>query len=207
MGGCIATQTRQEMPLRRNRRNMEVYVNYDYREKEVRDLLDVEDLARFVIKSEEMPASSEVSITFVDDEAIHELNREWRGIDRPTDVLSFECDGIDDEMADSLSEDMAFELGDIVVAVDVAQRQAPEYGMSFSDEVSLLVTHGLLHLCGYDHLEPDEAEEMEARERELLSAYYGRPFKRFAHDLAPAADDCGQSEGVTDEESSENGSR
>lgn len=192
---------------RRNRRNMEIFVNYDYREEDVCNLLDVEDLARFVIESEEMPASSEVSITFVDDEAIHELNREWRGIDRPTDVLSFECDGVDDEMAGSLAEDMAFELGDIVIAVDVAQRQAPEYGMSFSDEVSLLITHGLLHLCGYDHLEPAEAEEMEARERELLSAYYGRPFKRFAHDLAPATDGCGQGEIGTDVESSGNGSR
>ena len=69
-----------------------------------------------------------------------------------------------------------------MIAVDVAQRQAPEYGMSFSDEVSLLITHGLLHLCGYDHLEPAEAEEMEARERDLLSEFWGAPFSRSAAD-------------------------
>lgn len=164
---------------------MEIQVNYDYREQDVRSLLDVESLARFVIGREEMPESTEVSISFVTDREIHELNREWRGIDRPTDVLSFECDGVDDEMDAAMLEEMDFELGDIVVAVDVAERQAPEYGMTFSDEMSLLITHGLLHLCGYDHMEPEEAEEMEARERELLTEYLGRPFKRYAQEGAP----------------------
>ena len=161
---------------------MEIQVNYDYREQDVRALLDVEGLARFVITREEMPESTEVSISFVTDEAIHELNREWRGIDRPTDVLSFECDGVDDEIDASRLDEMGFELGDIVVAADVAERQAPEYGMTFPDEMSLLITHGLLHLCGYDHMEPGEAEEMEGRERELLTEYLGRPFKRYARE-------------------------
>ena len=163
---------------------MDIQVNYDYREEDVRALLDVEGLARFVLEREDMPASTEVSISFVDDEEIHRLNLEWRGMDRPTDVLSFECDGVDDEMSSAFVEDGVFELGDIVVAPDVAERQAPEYGMSFSDEVSLLITHGLLHLCGYDHIEPDEADLMEDRERTLLSEYFGRPFKRHAQDSA-----------------------
>lgn len=159
---------------------MDITVNYDYREEDVRALIDAEALAAHVIREEGMPENTEVSINFVTEDEIHELNREYRGIDSPTDVLSFECDGYDDGMP--LLEDMAFELGDIVVSVDRAQRQAGEYGLSFADEMSLLITHGLLHLCGYDHMEDGEAQEMEARERAHLSSYLGRPFKRSAAD-------------------------
>ena len=159
---------------------MDILVNYEYREDDMRSLLDVEKLARFVLEREEMPASTEVSISFVDDETIHELNAEWRGVDRPTDVLSFECDGFDDDMP--VIEDEIFELGDIVIAPDIAQAQAPTYGLSFEHETSLIVTHGLLHLCGYDHMQEDEALEMEARERELLSEFWGIPFVRSAAD-------------------------
>lgn len=159
---------------------MEIQVNYNYREDDMRALIDVERLARFVISQEEMPDTTEVSISFVTDEAIHELNRDWRGVDRPTDVLSFECDGFDDDMP--VVEGEAFELGDIIIAPDVAQAQAPAYGLSFEHETSLLITHGLLHLCGYDHIEDDEAQIMESRERELLSAFWGAPFARSAAD-------------------------
>ena len=155
---------------------MDIQVNYDYRAEEVRGLFDIEELVRLVVDAEGKPRETEVSVSFVDDDSIHELNRIWRGIDAPTDVLSFECDGVDDDMP--LFEGGAFELGDIVIAPDVAQRQAPAYGLSFADEVSLLVTHGLLHLCGYDHMTDEEAEVMEARERSLLSEFWGRPFKR-----------------------------
>ena len=157
---------------------MDIAINYDYREADVRGLFDIEALAEHVIRNEDMPEDTEVSISFVTDEEIHELNRDYRGVDRPTDVLSFECDGFEGEDDAPLIEGMAFELGDIVVAPDVAERQAPEYGLSFADEVSLLITHGLLHLCGYDHMEPDEAQQMEARESELLGEFWGRPFSR-----------------------------
>ena len=159
---------------------MEIQVNYDYREEDMRALLDVERLARFVIEREGKPDTTEASISFVTNEAIHELNREWRDVDRPTDVLSFECDGFDDDMPVLVDE--AFELGDIVIAPDVAEAQAPEYGLSFAHEMSLLITHGLLHLCGYDHMEEDEALEMEARERDLLTQFWGAPFLRSAAD-------------------------
>ena len=162
---------------------MEITINYDYRCDEMSALVDVESLAAYVIKAERKPDNTEVSINFVTDEAIHELNRDYRGVDRPTDVLSFECDGYDDvdddfEFDEPHLEGAAFELGDIVIAPDVAERQAPEYGMTFADEVSLLLVHGLLHLCGYDHMEEDEALVMEAREKELLSGFYNRVFER-----------------------------
>lgn len=159
---------------------MEICVNYDYREEEMRSLLDIEALAKHVIESEGKPDTTEVSISFVTNDEIHDLNRQWRGVDRPTDVLSFECDGYDDDMP--MLDGEAFELGDIVIAPDVAEAQAPQYGLSFSHEASLLITHGLLHLCGYDHMEEDEALVMEARERELLTQFWGQPFKRSAAD-------------------------
>ncbi|MBR0406143.1 MAG: rRNA maturation RNase YbeY [Eggerthellaceae bacterium] len=160
---------------------MEITVNYDYREEDVRALLDVEALAAHVIREEGMPENTEVSINFVTEAEIHELNREYRDIDAPTDVLSFECDGYDDDMP--LLDDMSFELGDIVISVDRAEKQAPEYGLSFSDEMSLLITHGLLHLCGYDHMEDEEAREMEERERAHLSSFWDRPFMRSSADV------------------------
>lgn len=155
-------------------------VNYDYREDDVRSLFDIEALARLVIEQEGMPDTTEVSIGFVDDEAIHKLNREWRGIDRPTDVLSFECDYLDDDMP--VFDGGPFELGDVVVAPDIAESQAPQFGISFADEISLLVTHGLLHLCGYDHMDDEEARVMENRERELLELFWCRPFNRCGDD-------------------------
>ena len=159
---------------------MDIQVNYDYREDDMRALIDAEALARLVIEREGMPRETEVSINFVTNEAIHELNRQYRGVDRPTDGLSFECDGYEAEGDPALPEGMAFELGDIVIAPDVAQEQAPSYGLDFADETSLLIAHGLLHLCGYDHMQESEAELMEARERELLTEFWGRPFSRCA---------------------------
>lgn len=157
---------------------MEAIVDNGYRGDEVAEIVDVEALACFVMMREGKPESSEVSISFVDDDRMQELNRDYRGIDRPTDVLSFECDNLDDGFAMPEGFEAPYELGDIVIAPDTAQRQAPTYGLSFADEISLLITHGMLHLCGYDHMDDGEAEVMEAREVELLSAFYGRPFVR-----------------------------
>lgn len=161
----------------------DIAVAYGYKGREVQDALDVEALAREVLASQDIPSCSEVSISFVDDGAIRELNRLYRGLDKPTDVLSFECDGADDGFGSAPADGEApFQLGDVVVAVDVAREQAPAYGLDFGEELSLLVTHGLLHLCGYDHLADDEAAAMEAREQELLESFWGRPFNRHGLD-------------------------
>lgn len=153
---------------------MNIEVNAEYRENDVR-ALPIFELAAFVLESEECPRSSEVCISFVDNDEIARLNEEFRGKQGPTDVLSFECDGADDDEdffgdADA-PDDAPFELGDVIIALDVAEAQTARYGTTLEGEVSLLVTHGLLHLCGYDHIEDDEAEVMEAREAELLSAW------------------------------------
>ena len=100
-----------------------------------------------------------------DEDEMHELNHEWRGIDRTTDVLSFECDSAFD---DDIPADETLELGDIILAPQVIARQAPGFGNSPADECRLMLVHGMLHLLGYDHIEDDEAEVMEAREDAIL---------------------------------------
>lgn len=153
---------------------MDVTVNYDWDEADVKPLPVVE-LAQFVIAQEGKPENTEVSITFVDDGEMAHLNESYRGKDGPTDVLSFECDNVDDGFDEVLEgTDAPYELGDIIIAPDVAKRQNDEFGTTFQEEIELLLVHGLLHLCGYDHIEDDEAEVMEARERELLEAWRSR---------------------------------
>ena len=139
--------------------------------------VDIEGIAKYVLDQEGQPATTEVSIALVTDEEIHELNREYRGIDRPTDVLSFECDGFDDGFDTGgayedagVPDDEPFLLGDIIIATDVARAQTAQFGTTPSQELCVLLVHGLLHLCGWDHVNSDEeAEAMEARERDLLA--------------------------------------
>lgn len=131
-------------------------------------LIDEEELraiADHVLAAEGVQRDVEISVSYVDEDEMHGLNREWRGIDRTTDVLSFECDSAFDE---DIPADEIVELGDIILAPEVIARQAPEFGNTASDECRLMLVHGLLHLLGYDHIEDDEAEVMEAREDALL---------------------------------------
>ena len=106
----------------------------------------------------------EVSVLLTDDESITILNGRYRGIDAPTDVLSFSQHEGDDDFAAEGNL-----LGDVVVSVETAQRQADERGADLDSEIDVLITHGLLHLLGYDHSEPGEAERMFARQAELVT--------------------------------------
>lgn len=126
---------------------------------------EVRQICAAVLASEDVEREVEISISIVDEDEMHELNRTWRGIDKTTDVLSFECDSAFDE---DIPEDETLELGDIILAPEVIAAQAPSFGNSSADEFRLMLVHGMLHLLGYDHIEDDEAEVMEAREDELL---------------------------------------
>ncbi|OUO91569.1 rRNA maturation RNase YbeY [Gordonibacter sp. An230] len=153
---------------------MDIQINYDYRKDDL-EKLPLHELVQFVLAREGKPESTEVSVSFVTDEAIAELNERYRRKSGPTDVLSFECDGADDDLSLTAQEAApVFELGDVVIAPDVAARQTREFGTTFEEEVSLLLVHGLLHLCGYDHVADDEAEVMERREAEILGAWSKR---------------------------------
>ncbi|HEY9723504.1 MAG TPA: rRNA maturation RNase YbeY [Oscillatoriaceae cyanobacterium] len=108
---------------------------------------------------------TEWSLTFVDDGAMRTFNREYRGYDRPTDVLSFSQ--LEGDEAFPHFEDHPI-LGDVVVALPTARRQAAERGHSFEAELSLLITHGLLHLLGEDHDVPERKAQMWARQGTIL---------------------------------------
>ena len=106
-----------------------------------------------------------LSLSVVDDETIKEQNLDWRGIDAATDVISLECERPDDP---DLAPGEPCALGDILLAPNFITQQAGRYATTVADEFRLLLIHGLLHLLGYDHLDDNEAEVMEAREDELL---------------------------------------
>lgn len=112
-------------------------------------------------------ADAELAIMLTDDAGIRTLNQNWRGIDKPTNVLSFPAlqppEGADEP------DDMPRMLGDIAIAYETMRREADEQEKSFSNHLSHLAVHGFLHLVGYDHEKDDEAEEMEALEREILA--------------------------------------
>ena len=131
------------------------------------DAAAIEKLALFTLEFMKVPPLCEVSVSLVSIDEIHELNREYRGMDRPTDVLSFECDSPWDEYDD----DEVVEIGDVVIAPDIVDEQREKFGTSFEQEASLMLVHSLLHLLGYDHIEENEALEMEGLEKEILDAY------------------------------------
>jgi probable rRNA maturation factor len=141
-------------------------------------------LAEAVLAEEGVRGETEVSLLFVDETAIADLNSRFLGKDSATDVLAFP---IDEEPAESgrspdsggtgpgftvEPEEVPTLLGDVVICPAVAQRNASDHAGTYDDEIALLVVHGLLHLLGLDHEDPVEAEAMEAKERALLARYH-----------------------------------
>lgn len=125
----------------------------------------VKRAALAVLDFEDFGRRAEVSVTFTDNEGIHALNREYRNVDRPTDVLSFPLSDGEDYDTDG----DAVLLGDIVISLERAQTQAEEYGHSFEREVAFLTVHSMLHLLGYDHeTSPEDERDMFARQDEIL---------------------------------------
>jgi probable rRNA maturation factor len=127
----------------------------------------LERLALRALEVEGVAAPAELSILLADDATVHELNRTYRDTDAPTDVLSFAL-GEGDDFAQP--EGAARHLGDVVISVETARRQATEYKLALQDEVSHLLVHGILHLLGYDHEEPDDAQTMRLQEERVLGA-------------------------------------
>lgn len=117
-----------------------------------------------VLKVENFNENAEVSLSIVDKDTIHKLNKDYRNVDRETDVLSFPMDeeAFDDE------GNPIFLLGDIVICLDVARNQAAEFGHSLEREMMYLICHSTLHLLGYDHIEEDDKVKMRAKEKEVM---------------------------------------
>lgn len=145
------------------------------------------ELARNVLVEMGVRGAAELSLGFVDEAVMADLNRRHMGAEGPTDVLAFP---IDDPIEvgrwpDSGSsgpgreppdvEELPVLLGDVVICPAVAARQAPDHAASYDDELALLVVHGVLHVMGMDHAEPSGTAAMQARERELLDRYHHHP--------------------------------
>lgn len=133
-----------------------------------------------VLEMEECPYEAQVNLLLTDNNGIQEYNRDYRQIDAPTDVLSFpnlDYEEISDFETAAASEADCFDpesgelvLGDIILSIERVISQAEEYGHSRKREFAFLVAHSMLHLCGYDHMEPEEAVTMEAKQRQVLDA-------------------------------------
>ncbi len=116
-------------------------------------------------------ADAEIGVTVVDADEIRELNREYRGIDSVTDVLSFpQYDDMDELAEDLTDEEVTALIGDVVICYDRVLSQAEEFGTGVTREFVYLFTHSILHLMGYDHMEDDERRVMRAREEEILDS-------------------------------------
>lgn len=145
----------------------------------------IRDVAAAAIDYEKCPYECEISVLITDNEGIREINLSERGIDAPTDVLSFpmltldrpsDFDSIDENDISLFDPDTGeLLLGDIVLNQDRIRSQAAEYGHAERRELAFLVAHSMLHLFGYDHMQDEERLEMERRQREILE---GRGYKR-----------------------------
>ena len=117
-----------------------------------------------VLRTEDFSENVEVSLSIVDEDQIHKLNKEYRNVDRKTDVLSFPMD----EKAYDDEGNPIILLGDIVICLDVAKDQAIDFGHSFEREIMYLICHSTLHLLGYDHIEDEDKKVMRAKEKEIM---------------------------------------
>ncbi|AEM78484.1 MULTISPECIES: rRNA maturation RNase YbeY [Thermoanaerobacter] len=141
------------------------------------DAINLEELVEKVIKTvlevEEVIDNVEVSVSFVDNEEIRKLNKYYRGIDKPTDVLSFPLAEFEDTYAEveEIEEDSeeVQPIGDIVISLEKALEQSMEYGHSFEREVAYLTAHSMLHLLGYDHETEEERKIMREKEEEVMA--------------------------------------
>ena len=118
---------------------------------------------------EGMENDVEVSVTFVDDEGIRELNKKFRNMDKPTDVLSFPLLDYEGESEEPFFDELCHNLGDIVISLERAMAQANEFGHSFEREVAFLTAHSMLHLLGYDHeLSEEDDADMRKRQSDIM---------------------------------------
>ena len=157
-------------------------INIEY-ETEIELNIPYEDIIKSVINEsidyEKCPYEAEVNVILTDNKEIHQINKEHRAVDSPTDVLSFpmvdyenpsDFEGIEDKAEDYFNPDTGeLMLGDIVISVEKVIEQAQQYGHSIKRELAFLVAHSMMHLFGYDHMVPAEAAIMEAKQNEVLN--------------------------------------
>lgn len=133
------------------------------------DIAKISNLASFAIKRMKIHPQADLSVIFVDENSIAELNKRWMDEPGPTDVLSFPMDELrPGDNSESISESL---LGDIVICPQIAQSQAVAANKSVNDEINLLLVHGFLHLLGFDHAEPVEHKQMFSLQDQILAEW------------------------------------
>ncbi len=155
----------------------ETEVNFDFDEEAL-----IKEVIEAALDFEQCPYETEINVVLTDNEEMKEINREYREVDAPTDVLSFpmvefnepsDFTSVEEEQEDCFHPDTGeLMLGDIIVSVDKVCSQAIEFGHSEKRELGFLVAHSVLHLCGYDHMEAMERQVMEERQRAILASIH-----------------------------------
>lgn len=131
----------------------------------------LEKLIKHAATSENIDGEAEVSITFVDNERIREINKEYRDKDQPTDVISFALEEMGEDEIEIIGADMPRFLGDIIISIPRTKEQAEEYNHSFERELGFLAVHGFLHLLGYDHMTEEDEKVMFGKQEDILGTY------------------------------------
>lgn len=131
----------------------------------------IEEILQHAAAHLQVEDDSEVSITFVTNEAIQDINREYRDKDQPTDVISFALEEMGEGETVIIGEGLPRVLGDIIISTERAAEQALEYGHSLERELGFLAVHGFLHLLGYDHMTEEDEKVMFSKQDEILSSY------------------------------------
>ncbi|CAH0141052.1 Endoribonuclease YbeY [Peribacillus sp. Bi96] len=131
----------------------------------------VESILQFAAKKENIELDTELSVTFVNNERIREINKEYRHKDSATDVISFALEEMGEDEVEIVGAEMPRMLGDIIISIERTKEQAEEYGHSFDRELGFLALHGFLHLLGFDHMNEEEEKEMFTKQKEILEEY------------------------------------
>ncbi|CAI8775518.1 MULTISPECIES: rRNA maturation RNase YbeY [Bacillus] len=131
----------------------------------------IHDLLEQAARMENVEDGTELSVTFVDNERIQEINRDYRDKDQPTDVISFAMEDMGEGEMEIVGGEMPRMLGDLIISIPRAKEQAEEYGHSFDRELGFLALHGFLHLLGYDHMTDEDEKEMFGKQKEILEAF------------------------------------
>lgn len=148
---------------------MTIEIDYDGIKKLPKEESLIKKVIKKVLSEEKIIQDLEVYVTLTNNENIHKVNVEQRNVDRPTDVLSFPMYERDEIfMLKEQNKKEPCILGDIIISIEKVKEQAEEYGHSFERELAYLVTHGMLHLLGYDHMIEEEKTQMRKREEEIL---------------------------------------
>lgn len=131
----------------------------------------VADVLQFAACQENIEVGTELSVTFVDNARIQEINKEYRNKDAATDVLSFAMEEMGEDELAVIGADIPRMLGDLIISIERTKEQAAEYGHSFERELGFLALHGFLHLLGFDHMTESDEKVMFTKQKELLDAY------------------------------------